>query len=56
MGYHYNSCSPAVQFRQKIHYFISVIGIKVSGGLIGKDKIGIGNNGTGNGNPLLLTT
>ena len=55
VGHHDNGCSLLVQLGQQVHDFRPVFGIEVSGRLVGKDQLGPCHDGTGNGNPLLLS-
>ena len=54
--HHNNGGSFFVQFGQELHHFGSVFGVQVTGRLIGKDDFRIRNNGTGDGDTLLLTS
>ena len=56
VGYHDNGATVfLVQFVEQIHDFGSHLGIQVTGRLIGKDDVGVADNGTGNGDTLALT-
>ena len=55
MRYHDNGGSFLIQFRQQVHYFRTILGVQITGRLIGKDNLRISHYRTGNGHTLLLT-
>lgn len=56
MGYHEDGGAFAVEFGEEFHYFFAVLGVEVTGGLVGEDELGVGDDGAGDGYPLLLTS
>ena len=54
--HHDNGGSLFVQFGQELHHFGSVLGVQVTGRLIGEDDLRVRNDGTGNGDTLLLAS
>ena len=55
VGHHNNRSTLFIQFCQQIHHLSSVLGVQVTGRLIGEDYLRIADNGAGNGYTLLLT-
>lgn len=45
-----------VKFGKQMHHFGSILRIEITRRLIGKDKLGTENHGTGDSYSLLLTT
>ena len=57
VGYHHDGHSLLlVQFLQQVHHFHARFGVEGSGRLIGKDDFGFGDEGTGDGYTLLLSS
>lgn len=56
MRYHDDGGALVVQLSKQMHYLGSILGIKVTRRLIGKDELGTEDHGTGDGYSLLLTT
>ena len=56
MRYHDDGGTLVVQLSKQMHYLGSILGIKVTRRLIGKDELGTEDHGTGDGYSLLLTT
>ncbi len=54
--HHNNGGSFFVQFGQELHHFCSVLGVQVTGRLIGKDDLRIRNDSACNGHTLLLSS
>ena len=54
--HHDDGGSFLIQFGKEVHHFLSVLGVKVTRRFVGKDELGIGDYGTGNGYTVLLTT
>src|SRR5512136_756009 len=53
----YDDCGALfVQSGEKAHNLLSIAGVEVPRRLIGKNQLGIPDNGPGNGNSLLLST
>ena len=44
-----------IEFLQQGHHFVAIGGVEVTGRLVGQDDFGIGDDGTGYGDTLLLT-
>ncbi len=53
--HHDNGSAFPVQFRQQVHHFRTVLGVQVTGRLIGKNQFRVRHHGAGNGYTLLLT-
>ena len=45
-----------IQFAEQLHHLHTILGIEVTRRLIGKDDIRLTHHGTGDGNPMLMTT
>ena len=57
VGYHHDGHSLfLVQFLQQVHHFHARFGVEGSGRFIGKDDFGFGDEGTGDGYTLLLSS
>ena len=56
MRHHDDGGTFVVQFGKQMHYFGSILRIKITSWLIGKDKLRSEDYGTGDGYSLLLTT
>ena len=56
MRYHDDGGALVVQLGKQMHYLGSILGIKVTRRLIGKDELRTKDHGTGDGYSLLLTT
>ena len=56
MGHHEDGGAFAVELGEEFHYLLAVLGVEVTGGLVGEDELGIGDDGAGDGHPLLLTS
>ena len=57
VGYHHDGHSLfLVQFFQQVHHLHARFGVEGSGRLIGKDDFGFGDEGTGDGYTLLLSS
>ena len=56
MRYHDDGGALVVQLGKQMHHLGTILGIEVTRRLIGKDKFRTEDHGTGDGNPLLLTT
>ena len=57
MSNHYDGTSVfLIQAMKQFHYFGTHLRIQVTGRFVGKDNLGITDDGTGNGNTLALTT
>ena len=54
VGHHHNGGAFLIQFFQQVHHLLAVLGIEVTGGLIGEDQFRAGHDGTGDGDALLL--
>ena len=55
VGHHNNRSTLFIQFCQQIHHLSSVLGVQVTGRLIGEYQLGIGYDRTGYRHTLLLT-
>ena len=56
MRYHDDGGALVVQLGKQMHHLGTILGIEVTRRLIGKDKLGTKDHGTGDGYSLLLTT
>ena len=56
VGYHEDGGAFAVELGEEFHYLFAVLGVEVTGGLVGEDELGVGDDGAGDGYPLLLTS
>ena len=56
MRYHDDGGALMVKFSKQMHHLGSILGIKVTRRLIGKDELGTEDHGTGDSYSLLLTT
>ena len=56
MRHHDDGGSLVVKLSKQMHHFGTILGIKVTRRLIGKDELRTEDHGTGNGYTLLLTT
>ena len=56
VGYHDDGGAFLVEVGQKVHHFLAVLGVQVTRRLVGEDELGVGDDGTGDGHPLLLAT
>ena len=55
VGYHHDGGSLGIQFLQQVHDLLAVLGVEVTGRLIGEDQLRTGHYGAGDGDALLLT-
>ena len=55
VGHHDDGGAFLMKFGQKVHHLLAVLRIQVTGGLVGEDELGVGDDGTGDGHTLLLT-
>lgn len=56
MRYHDDGGALVVQLGKQMHHLGSILGIKITRRLIGKDELRTEDHGTGDGYSLLLTT
>ena len=52
---HHDGGSLFVQLAEQLHHLHTILGIEITRRLIGKDDARLAHQGTGDGNPLLLT-
>ena len=55
VGHHNDGGTFVVQLTEELHHLAAVLGVEVAGGFVGKDELGTRDDGTGNGDSLLLT-
>ena len=55
VGYHDDGGAFFVELFEQVHHFHAVLGVEVTRRLVGKDNLGVGDDGTGNGDALLLS-
>ncbi len=55
VGHHDDGGALVVQLAEQLHHLAAVLRVEVAGGLVGKDELGTGDDGTGDGDALLLT-
>ena len=54
--HHHDGCPLLVQLRQEPHHLDAVLGIQITGRLIGKDQLRVGDQRPGDRHTLLLTS
>lgn len=55
VGNHQNGLTGGVDLVKQRQQFVGCLGVQRTGGFVGQNKLGTGNQGAGNGNTLLLS-
>jgi len=55
VGDHHDGGALLVELGEQVHHLLAVLGVEVTGGLVGEDELGIGDHGASDGDTLLLT-